>query len=214
MKKHILILYILLCYLFSVAGQNFSVGADAGNILFVGLDNPLRIAVENLSSKSIVVKVDNGKITGNNGKYIFNTDKPGRIVITLYKKANGRLKEIGKNYFIVKNIPNPVFKIGSGEDSIKKIVLQVQEYCRADLDCFCSRCFDIRYSVKSFTVCIISTDTCGYVEKNNVGNKISEEIRAEFRKLKENDIVIFKNIICIGPDGRKVLKPRMITIYE
>ena len=212
MKKNFIILLLLLGFHFLTNGQKFAIGADKNNILYIGIDNPLTIAAENLSSKSIIVRASNGSIDGENGRFSFRGDKVGPTVITLYKLLNKKLIKIGSNYFRVKRIPPPIFKIGPGEDTISKAVLQAQLYVRADLEGDLG--FDLRCPVDSFTVCIFSIDPCGYVEKYNVGNKISEEIINKFKTLKQNDIVIFKDILCIMPDGKVKLDSRMLTVTQ
>ena len=74
--------------------------------------------------------------------------------------------------------------------------------------------FDLKFSVDSFKVCIISSDTCRYTEKHNIGNKISEEINNEFQKLHNNDTIIFKDIFCTGPGGQRKIEPIIIFISE
>ena len=201
--------YFLFC--FSVVGQKFSVSPDKMNILYLGVDNPLSITVENCSSNLIIVKTDNGKITGSNGKYLFRGSKPGKAEIIVYKKVNGKAKEVGRNYFRVKALPRPVFKIGSGRDSMPKVEIANQQYVRAELENFD---IDANYDIESFTVCIIANDTCKFSIKTNSGNKISEEILNEFELLKPNDVVVFKNILIKTPGEELIsLEPRIITIY-
>jgi GldM C-terminal domain len=210
MKQPILaILFSLCCFL--SRGQRFSISADKMNVLYIGVSNPLSIIVENIPSNSIIVKSDNGTITGNNGRYEFQGGKVGRTQITLYKKINGKIKEIGKGFFRVKQLPLPIFKIASGKDRMPKVEIANQQYVRAELEDFD---IDIRYNIDSFKVCIVSSDTCKFSVKTNYGNKISEEILNEFKMLKQNDVVVFKDIFIKQPDGTQdMLAPRIITIY-
>ena len=53
-----------------------------------------------------------------------------------------------------------------------------------------------------------------YLEKENIGNRISEEINADFKLLQPDDIIIFKNISVRGPDGRKDVLSRLIKIIK
>ena len=206
MKKYFLLILILPLLQIS-NGQGFAIALDKMNVLYLGLDNPVTIAVENTSNKSLIVKTTNGKISGANGNYIFRGNEVGTAEISIYKKANNKLVKIGSSYFRVKMIPPPVFKIGSGRRLVPKAELVAQQYARADYD------EDIRSKVDSFEVCIVSGDTCK-VNKKNIGNEISEAIRNEFQQLKANDVVIFKNIFATGPDGTRELEPVMITIKE
>ena len=182
------------------------------NVLYVGIDNPITIAAENSSNKSLVVKATNGKLVSDNGQYIFRSETVGATEITVYKKVNKRLIKLGSAFFRVKVIPLPIFKIGSGRQSVAKVELANQQFVRAELEGFD---FDAKFPVDSFTVCIVPSDTCSYAIIKNIGNKVNDEIRSEFQRLKESDVVIFKKIFAKTPGGIEVeLSPVMITISK
>jgi len=209
MKKVVFIFALAISY-YQVSSQNFAIGLDRMNVFYIGVDNPLTIAVEGYSLKDIIVKVDNGKVSKSYGSYIYSAGTPGKATITLYAKVNGKVKKIGSNDFRVKYFPLPIFKIGSGREKVSKVELANQLYVRAELEGFD---IDVRYHIDSFTVCIVSSDTCKFTTRLNIGNKLSDEIRNDFQQLKQNDIVIFKNIYFRWPDGEQgTLIPRMITI--
>ena len=209
MKKVVFILAFAIA-VYQASSQNFAIGLDRMNIFYIGVGNPLTIAVEGYSLKDIIVKVDNGKVSKDYSSYIYTAGKPGKATITLYVKVNGKLKKIGSNDFRVKNFPYPIFKIGSGRDKMPKVEIANQLYVRAELEGFD---IDAHYTIDSFTVCIVSSDTCQFTSRLNIGNKLSDEIRNDFQKLKQNDIVIFKNILFKLPSGEQgELIPRMISI--
>jgi hypothetical protein len=191
-------------------GQAISIGIDKENIFYHGIDNPITIAVENTSSRSISIKTTNGTIEGQNGHYIFHSDHIGTAEIIIYNNINNRLTEIERKNFRVKSIPDPVFKIGSGKDSIVLPEIKAQDYVRAENEDFE---FDIRYTIDSFTVCIFSADSCKYVEKINTGNKISDEVKKTLKELKPRDLVYFKDILCTGPGGKRKLHSRTVMVY-
>ena len=172
------------------------------NILYAGVDNPLTIAVENYSNSSIVVKTNNGKISRSNGSYTFFTTQIGTADIILYKKTNGKLKEIGKSSFRVKLIPYPIAKVGpSAGGRIQGIVLKSQQYIRADYD-FID--IDIRTPIDSFTVNIIPSDTCFFKQIKNYTNKFSPELTEALAGIKKDYVVIFKEIIAKRYNGEVI----------
>ena len=211
MKKFFSLIIILLYQAPLCFSQVISVANDRENIVTVGLDNPLTIAVENFTAKSIIAKTDNGKLSGGNGIYILNPVNTGIATITLFKKVDGKLKVIGKRMFRAKLLWDPVFKIGSGKRSISKAELAAQQYVRAELE---GSDFSLIFSVDSFKVCIIFSDTCRYIEKLNIGNKISEEVNKEFKMVHKNDTIIFKDIFCTGPGGQRKIEPVIVFISE
>lgn len=196
--------------------QVIAVSADQNNILYAGLDNPLTIAVENIDRKKIIVKTNIGQISGSNGKYMYHSSEVGRADITIYESNNKKLKKIGYASFRVKQMPDAIFKIGSGDNNrtkkIKLKELKNQLFVRAEQEC-CG--FDLRFAIDSFTVCIMSIDTCNYVELiNRSGNEINQEIREKFNTLKKNDMLIFKDIYSKGPGGIYILTPLILTIDD
>ena len=209
MKKYFVLLLTIL-FTVSVHGQGIAVAADKMNELYISIDNPITIAAENISNKSLIVKTTNGKLTGEKGQYIFRSETVGPAEISVYKKLNSKLIKLGSAVFRVKGIPLPTFKIGSGRLSVTKVELISQQFVRADIEGFD---FEAKFPVDSFTVCIVRADTCRYAVIKNIGNKINDEIRNEFQQLKEKDIVIFKKIYAKTPGGIEVeLMPVMINI--
>jgi len=214
MKKQILISVCLFCFYAVSFSQRISIAADEENLLYVGIDNPITVAIENLSCKSIVVKTDNGEIKGNDGSYDWNPRFIGMANITIYKKVNKDLKVIGKRSFRAKQILNPFFKIGpySTNDSAEKRVIEAQEYVRCEFGNFG---IDANFQIDSFTVCIYSADSCKYGEISNIGNKVNDEIKKAFSNLKKDDFVIFKRIYAKQFDGTNaVLSPCILYIIN
>lgn len=210
MKKYFVLLLAISPFGMS-HGQNFAIAADKMNILYIGIDNPITISAENNSVNSLIVQTTNGKITGTNGKYIFRSNTIGSAEISLYKKTNKGLTKIGSSFFRVKNIPIPVFKIGSGSPCMPKPVLANVQFVRADLENFD---FEAHFSIDSFVVCIVPNDGCTFKTIKNIGGEINEEIRNEFQQLKEGDVIMFKKIFAKGPDGAsRELMPVMITVF-
>lgn len=211
MKKIICISQTFLCCTSICFGQMISIANEKENVITVGLYNPISIAVENIPARLIIAKSDNGEITGKNGIYTLRPLKAGRTKITIFKNTNGKLKKIGEKDFRAKLLWDPVFKIGSGRKVIPKAELIAQEYVRAELE---NSDFGLKFQIDSFKVCIVPSDTCRYITKLNIGNKISDEINQEFQKLHSNDTIIFKDIYCTGPKGQRKIEPVLIFVSE
>ena len=212
MKK--LIAFIPFFIFFSTSAQNFLVSADKNNVLYIGVDNPLSIIVENYSSSQILVKADRGHISSGYGHtYMYNgsDQEPGPVSIILYNRSTS--KEFGRSTFRLKYIPDPVAKVGpSAGGNIYAVVLKNQQYIRAELENFD---FNAMFGIDSFTINIIRTDTCYFKEVINIGNKFGSEVIKALEGIKKNDIVIFKKIYALGPDGRtRILSPIIFTVTE
>ena len=212
MKYIYSILFFSLCFV-SAVGQKFSIAADKMNVLYADVDNPLTIAAENCPSNSIIVKTDNGKISGSQGAYVFRSNQIGKADITLYKKVKGKLKQIGKSSFRVKLISDPIAKVGpSAGGKIQRIILKSQQYIRAD---YADIDININIPIDSFTVTIIRGDTCISKELKNYTNKFSKELTDALAEIKQSDVVIFKDIYSKRYNGEtRVLEPIFFFIRD
>lgn len=196
-----LLITILSCTFYYTPAQNFSVSAFKHNVFYIGVDNPLSILVENYPSGQVVVKTTKGEVYGKGPIHIYRGVEAGYTSIILYKKDE--LTEIGHNNFRVKYMPDPIAKVGpSAGGKIKKIVLQNQQFIRADLENFD---FDVRFGLDSFTFNIIRTDTCFFRKLFNVSTTFSNDLAEALNMIKTNDMVIFKNIYAKSPDRRTLL---------
>lgn len=211
LKKNICFSLALTLTMVSCAGQTIAIANERENVLTVGLDNPLSIAVEKIAANSIVAKTNNGILTGKNGAYILRPAKAGLTTITIFESFKGKLKEIGKKYFRARLLLDPVFRIGSGKRTMQKKELLAQEYVGATLE---NSDFQLNFRIDSFRVCIVHTDTCRYSIKANTGNMISKELHEEFEKLTANDTILFTDIYCTGPGGQRKIAPLLIFVSE
>ena len=209
--KKLLVLISLLSFHSVVVSQNFSLSAVKNNVLYIGVDNPLSFAIENYPANQIIVKVDKGVVEGYGRNYSYRGTEPGTVVFTIYKKSN--LEEIGRINFRAKYIPDPVPKVGISKGGIiQAVVLKNQQFIRAELENFD---FNAVFEIDSFTLNVIRTDTCYFKEVINIGNKFGSAVVEALMGIKRNDIVIFKKIYVIGPDGRqRLISPLVLTITD
>lgn len=176
----------------AVKAQEISVANEKMNIFYKGIDNPISFAASGVSSKSLIVKATIGTISNKYGYYTFHCDTIGKAEIIIYKKVQGKLKEIGRSAFRVKVIPDPVPKVGQSTGGhIATEVLKAQQYIRADIENFH---IDVSTAIDSFTICITRANPCFYQELANSGNKFNEAIIQALSELTKGDTVIFKDI--------------------
>lgn len=133
--------------------SGFAVAADKMNVLYVGVDNPISIAVAGIPDDKISTIINNGTIEGKNGKYIAKVNKSGTAIIEVFSEANNKKKSIGKTEFRVKNVPNPVpeFMGKRGTETMSLAQLKAGEMVMAKLDNFE---FNISFPVVSFSLII------------------------------------------------------------
>ena len=112
MKKYSTILFLFLSCLLSGQPNNACINADYSSVLYIGLENPISIISTDHFDK---VTIDNGILKQENkNKYLVSPKNLGNATIKLF--SNNKL--IHEQKFKVKNIPDPILKIGVNENKI------------------------------------------------------------------------------------------------
>lgn len=117
-----------------------AIAADKMNVLYIGIDNPITIAVPTIKPEDLVPHISSGRITGSNGKYNVNVFGSNDVTITLTKKDGSKIP--GVYLFKVKRIPDPnddiSYKNGEykiepelGIDGVRKVRMPAEQIKKA-----------------------------------------------------------------------------------
>ena len=173
---------------FPLYAQEAVVAADKMNVFYVGIDNPISIAVPNTSNDNLLVTIDNQATIQkmSDGKYIVRVIRTGQVNITI--EANGKTTT---KQFRVKAIPDPVVRIGNQKGgiisieqmkSIEGIVARIENF---DINAGCS--------IQSYTIVLQPKNNEVY-QINVSGPLFPKEFKDRFKTLKANDVVNFLEI--------------------
>ncbi len=163
------------------------------NVLYIGVENPMKIAVSGYKSSELAVSVTNGEISGSSGNYIVRPKRPGIAYVVVTHGGD----TIQKTEFRVKLVPDPVVKIaGIKGGAIKKDLLLEQKGLVAEIEYFD---FDLTFRVVEF---VVSATIDGYVKdaKSN-STMLTSEQKKIIEQLKRGNKVYFESIKLVGPDG-------------
>jgi GldM C-terminal domain len=213
MSKLLALLTMLILYCIGYT-QKFTVAADNMNVLHVGVRNPLTVTVAGYPPEAVYLKTNKGTVEGGSGSYTIMVDSPGAVKLTIFVKTKSSYKKIGNAFFRVRQISDPVLKVGPcGGCEIQKKVLAAQEFIRGEFnDEFITICANCQ--VQKYLVVIVRGDSV-ILNKFCTGAKIPKDISDAIASLGNNDMVIFKDAACTGPDGKLLnLKPIIFTIKE
>ncbi|MEZ4893788.1 MAG: GldM family protein [Saprospiraceae bacterium] len=84
------------------------------NVLYIGVDNPLRIAAAGVPNEELVVDlIGEGTIDGGDGLYNVRPTTPGEITIRVMQKTKSGNQVIADQQYRVKRIPDPSPKLGT-----------------------------------------------------------------------------------------------------
>ncbi len=79
------------------------------NVFYIGIDNPLRIAVDGVPAEQLVVRVrGNGNISGSKGDYMAYFTEPGETYIDVYRRYDGKETLLSSKLYRLKLVPNPI----------------------------------------------------------------------------------------------------------
>lgn len=194
-------------------GNNSTVAAIAPtkmNVLYLGVENPLNIAVSGYVSSEIVTEVtgEEGIIQGENGNYLITPKKTG--LLTVVVKAKG--KTVREAKFRVKPIPGPVVYVNGrkGGEITKEELLNTEEILIyvENFD------FDIRFEIVGFLLSTVNSEGFTLEASSNSG-KITTNQREIIESVQAHSRIIFEDISFKGPDGKiKQASPVVFEIIE
>ncbi len=175
------------------------------NVLYIGVDNPIRIAASGYESSDLDVTIDNGTIEGKNGEFIVNPKEKGKALVTVSCKG----KIIQQSTFRAKYVPDPVACIALPVDSkgynqfklkkgggIRKEELIASGGIVAAMENFD---FDLSFKVVEFLVTTVK-DGFAKIEPSKSDRFTQQQIDL-IQKQEIGLKVYLEDIKAIGPDG-------------
>jgi GldM C-terminal domain len=201
--KHLCFILIL-CSNQVFFAQNITVIANEKlNVLYMGLDNPVGIAMEKVPADKLNVSISEGHSIEKreDGLYNVRVNRSGKV--TIFVEGNGATAQ---KEFRVKPIPDPrpslnVYNAVNGVlkmSEAKNVEYLVAPIVNFDIDAKCI--------VESFSMVIKHSNGASEIYENK-GPRFSAEILKVFGSVKENDFIMFYDIStrCPGdPVARKV----------
>jgi gliding motility-associated protein GldM len=163
------------------------------NVLYIGVDNPVKIAASGYDASDLTASVNNGNILGKNGEYIIRPKEQGTAIVTI--SSNG--KEIQRTNFRVKGLPDPVVKVaGLKRGKIAKSKLLKENKIVAEME---NIDFDLTFEIVEFT---LSTAIDGFVKEVKSNScSITPEQKDLISNAKIGQHIYIQEIKCKGPDG-------------
>ena len=113
-----------------VANKTAVVSPVNMNILYLEVDNPLKISVPGFSAGEITASITNGNLVStkkNIGEYTARPNKKGKAIVTLYAKVDGKKSKMGSVEFRVKEVPPPKAKIQLASESNGTMMIEKME---------------------------------------------------------------------------------------
>lgn len=186
------------------------------NVFYIGIDNPVDIAVPGVDKDKLIVTSSNPKVSivkGGDGKYLA---KPGpgatpketvEIMVSGVTSTGGK-KNFGKKIFRLKSIPDPLPSFGgksTSDATISTLQLKNSLKLTAVLKDFVFE--GVEYKVKRFTMSVPAAG--GLKEYEASSDALSSEMAGVAGNMRKGQFISFVNIKAVGPDGKERSLPNL-----
>jgi GldM C-terminal domain len=190
---------IILLIAFSLSGsvkaqETAIVRVRPENRAYMGINNPISFFADGYKFKVLTVTTNNGKITKTDGRYWFMPSRQGTAKLTIYKKHNGKLINLGSHIWYVVSLPLPIATVGSypNGSTVPKGAISAQMGIGA-YEPYYDVGLCMNFIVDSFSVVIMKNSVVQF-SAHNKGNAFSEDIKAAFSKMEPGSIVLLSDI--------------------
>ena len=182
---------------YTVNAPSVTVSPTKMNVFYRGVDNPVEVAASGFSGDKVSINLSNGTYKKIAGSYLVSPSKLGNAQVTVMVDIDGKKKSMGTKEFRVKDLPDPVAKVGGKKSqTIEKSWLGLQSRITAELE---GSEFEHKFTILEFTV----SATQGGFSFDKISK--SDLITAEQNNLIKNSArgqkVRFEDIKVMGPEG-------------
>lgn len=188
---------------YQVAKPSATVSPDKMNVIYAGIPNPFSVSAAGFPLESVKASMEGGSISGSNGKYTVNVggNQVGKTLeINVSATNEGKTLNLGSQSFRVKALPTPrAYVKGKSGGNVALEWLEGSNTIETQLEDFV---FDVKFKVIRFAVTFINPKADAVTITCN-GAGFNAQVKGALNSLKPGATVIFKDIVCEGPDGRQ-----------
>jgi len=182
--------------------------AEKVNVLYLGLDNPIRISGGTKGAEAITATIDNGSIVkGEGGLFIAKPATAGKSTVTVNVQGESKVSQFN---FPIKRIPNPTPMVGPyGGGSVPVNQFKANVGIRADMGDFVFE--GIKFNVASYTIVCTGRGFEQTGPKFAVvnGAYFTPDVKGYIEMCRAGSSVLITDITVEGPDGRRKLPASM-----
>jgi gliding motility-associated protein GldM len=191
-----------------------TISADAMNVMYIGLENPVSISVPGFPPSSVIATMSNGSLSKKSStSYIAKVSKRGEAIIRVsVKMDDGTTKSMGQAKFRVRNIPKPIAQLGTlqnGEiQSVGTIRANANRIYGSLGEGFAFE--GIRYTVIDYVFLFVPRRGEPRTIRGR-GQNLDGGMKSLIQRMRSGDRILLDQIRAKGPDGTRNLAPVIIT---
>jgi len=184
---------------YQVAAKAVVVSPTKMNVLYIGVENPMKISVPGVGQGDVQARLDGaGTLTKNpDGSYTATVTAVGKCKIAVSAKIDGKVQPMGEEEFRIKRIPDPIPTLGGKlrGGNTQPGSIKAQSGVVALLENFD---FEARFNVVSYQVIYSSK---GEIFKTEIqGPLFNAQAKSFLDRAKPKDIIFIDEIKVVGPD--------------
>jgi GldM C-terminal domain len=205
--KNLFSLSLFLLFSLKIFTQRAVVALENMNVMYMGVGNPISVAVEGVEDSKLKVSIDNGSIVKNaDSGYNVNTARTGLAIVTI--EWDGKKKE---KIFRVKPMPDPEPQLSLSSDYYKSFPKEMYTGVIARVVGFD---IDATVTVHSFKITRIPKN--GDTKELIIYGCCNKEGFDFVQKTQKDDTIIFSDIKCRcpGDNAPRLLKKTITCIIR
>lgn len=186
---------------YQVAEATAVISPTKMNVFYRGVKNPVSISVSGVPKENLIAEISKGRISrgGTDWEVEPAPGAPGEVVtVRVYATVEKARQFMGEMPFRVKNVPDPVAKVGGQTQGLISIgALTKSGGVKAVLENFD---FELEFVVTEFTISALGSG--GFTESEKAtGPSFSKKQFDILTKMKTGQRVTFEGIKAVGPGG-------------
>jgi gliding motility-associated protein GldM len=196
-----------------VARPSATVSATKMNVMYAGLDNPIKVSVPGVPNEKVHVSCSSGTLVPQgDGTYIVKNPAPGNLTVNVSAETDsGSVRPMGTMDFRVKRLPKPYASVSGVTGN--KAGANVMSTSPGLLCVYRDFDYEAKPRVTSFQY-EIWNGGIGSLSPVQNGNLFTTTVQNQFKSLKKGNRVIFTNIKAVGPDGVAVTLDEVTVIIQ
>jgi gliding motility-associated protein GldM len=193
-----------------------SISATAMNMLYIGIPNPMSIAVPGVAPDKISVSMSGGggRISKTGNGYQVTVSQPGNATISVTAElSDGTRKNVGQMVFRVRRLPKPEAKWGTlDNDGLPKPRMAAAAQSRVLASMGEGFAFeDVKYNITRYQFIYQPRRGDARVQRIT-GSAIPGSVKGLIQKGSKGDRILVDQIRASGPGGERPLSPIIIEL--
>jgi hypothetical protein len=188
-----------------VGAPGATISLDKMNVFYREVDNPISTSASGILLQNLALNVPTGveKRSIGGGQYIIDVTNYPQKDLTIGLSAprgDGKNQDFGGRKYRVKDIPNPILKVGGKPGgAIPSVAFKPQLGPEAVLENFD---FDAKFTVESFSFGYTLRKSGEYDEIQNEGPLFNSKVKTVMERLRPKDKVYLENVRVKSPRGK------------